>query len=211
MNWGTPLAVSDEFNYTGPPDPAKWDTIPACGNGNAGNGHRCGANSTVGGGFLREVGMANGDTGWVASTLNQRYGRWEARMRAGADGGSGQKYHPVLLLWPESNQWPQGGEEDFAETNIDQGGIDVFLHHSDGSQDHYSFNVDITAWHNYAIDWEPGFIKVYVDGTLIATDTDPSAQPPGPMHGTIQLDDSTGGTLQPAHMDVDWYHIFQAA
>jgi len=211
--WGVPLPSSDTFTYTGAPDPAKWDQAGECWPGNAGNGQRCASHTTVGGGFLRESGDAAGRTGWLANTTNQKYGRWEARARMTATDptATGNPYHPVLLLWPQSERWPQDGEDDYAETHIGADGIDAFIHHPTPSgvvQDHYSTPVELTSWHNYAIEWQPGHIRGYLDGVQWFDDTDPAAQPPGPMHGTIQLDDSTGGTQQPAHLDVQWFRVY---
>ncbi len=211
--WGVPLPSSDTFTYTGAPNPARWNQAGECWPGNAGNGHRCASHTTVGGGFLRETGDAAGNTGWLANTTNQKYGRWEARARMSAldPTATGNPYHPVLLLWPQSERWPQDGEDDYAETHIGAEGIDAFIHHPTPRgvvQDHYSAPVELTSWHNYAIEWEPGHIRGYLDGVQWFDDTDPAAQPPGPMHGTIQLDDSTGGTQQPAHLDVQWFRIY---
>lgn len=211
--WGVPLPSSDTFTYTGAPNPTKWNQAGECWPGNAGNGHRCASHTTVGNGFLREIGDAAGNTGWLANTTDQKYGRWEARARMTATdpAATGNPYHPVLLLWPQSERWPQDGEDDYAETHIGAEGIDAFIHHPTPRgivQDHYSAPVDLTNWHNYAIEWQPGHIRGFLDGVQWFDDTDPAAQPPGPMHGTIQLDDSTGGTQQPAHLDVQWFRIY---
>ena len=40
-----------------------------------------------------------------------KYGRWEARVRSQAGNG----YGPVMLLWPESGDWPEDGEIDIME------------------------------------------------------------------------------------------------
>ena len=40
----------------------------------------------------------------------RRYGRWEGRVRAPAADPS---YNAVMLLWPDADTWPAGGEIDF--------------------------------------------------------------------------------------------------
>lgn len=214
FGWGTPLASSDEFSYTGSPDSAKWTPAGECWPGHAGNGRRCASRSTVAGGFLRETGLTNGDTGWLENRTNQLHGRWEARVRIGADGASGHPYHPVLLTWPKSDVWPQSGEYDFWEVNVGDARSTAFIHHPANSviQDEYhSGAMDLTQWHNYAVEWVPGHIRGYIDGAQWFDTTDPNAQAPEPMHGTIQLDNFFGASgMQPAHMDVDWYRVYGA-
>lgn len=214
QNWGPVNAkFSDEFNIIGPVDPSKWfNSVAGCMPGNAGNGKRCPEDaSVVAGSFLRETGEANGSTGWLASQLEQRYGKWEVRMRLSAPAPGQNQYHPVLLLWPTSGKWPQGGEYDYAETDIGSQGVDAFIHHPANTviQDHYtSPNLDLTQWHNYALSWTPTAITGYIDGVQWFTDNATSAQAPGSMHGTIQLDNNSGTNMSPATMDVDYFHVW---
>jgi hypothetical protein len=212
-NWGTPNAqYSDEFNTPGDPDPKKWfNSAPGCMEGNAGNGKRCPENAQVSAeGFLRETGDANGNTGWLASQLGQKYGRYEVRARISNPEGSGKKYHPVLLLWPDSNKWPQDGEYDFFEVNSGDTNAQAFLHHPDGSpQDHFtSPDMDLTQWHNYAFEWTAQSLTGWIDGKQWFTTTSSAAQAPGKMHATIQLDNNNGSGMAPATMDVDWFHVY---
>ncbi|MET0136280.1 MAG: discoidin domain-containing protein, partial [Kibdelosporangium sp.] len=100
--WGTPLPVSDEFDYTGPVNPAKWGVpkdneggTPGCWKGHGENGRRCAKNSTVANGIMTMRGEANGDTGWLEQELNRRYGRWEIRSRSRNIGTSGGLYHAL--------------------------------------------------------------------------------------------------------------------
>lgn len=214
QKWGAPLAqFSDEFNIAGSVDSSKWyNSAVGCMDGNSGNGKRCPQNAVIDpGGFLRETGSANGNTGWLASKLNQKYGKWEVRLRMASAGGGGSKYHPVLLLWPQSEQWPQGGEYDFAETDIGDQNVDAFIHHPAATvvQDAYtSPNIDITQFHTYAIEWTPTAINGYIDGVRWFNDTKSSAQAPGGMHATIQLDNNDGSGMAPATMDADWFHVW---
>jgi hypothetical protein len=213
FNWGVPLPQSDEFNYVGKPDTTKWDIAGECWPGHAGNGRRCASRSTVANGYLRETGLANGDTGWLASNVDLKTGRWEVRARMASDGGTGHAYHPVLITWPQSDEWPQGGEYDFMETDIGKPGVEAFMHHpTSGSvvQDEYSKTVDITQWHNYGFEWSTTGLTGYIDGVVWFHDTKAGIQAPGPMHLTIQLDDFYGSGMQPAHFDVDWARIYKS-
>lgn len=218
-DWGQPLPASDEFNYTGLPDSGKWGIYGQggddnCWPGHDGNGRRCADANYVNGSFLRQTGESNGDSAGLASNLGQKYGRWEVRARVqAAPGASGNPYHPVLITWPDSEQWPQGGEYDYFEVNVGDTNATAFLHHpTDGEviQDEYhSGNLDLSQWHNYGFEWAPSGLTGYIDGNVWFHDTDPDVQAPGPMHQTIQLDNFFGaGGMQEAYFDVDWARVY---
>jgi hypothetical protein len=221
--WGTPLPQSDEFGYTGSPDPAKWDTIDGCWSGHDGNGKRCGANSTVDGEKLIQKGDENGDTGWLASKLDQRYGRWEARVRSFNTGGSGNEFHPLLIVWPKSDSWPQDGEYDFLENQAPgeecANGFIHYPHPSMPVQQEFLKEDDcgapLSEWHTIAFEWSPEHVRGYVDGKEWYTLSD-GAGPGGRKniqdmpsgHLTIQFDNFYGGGMRPANYEVDWVRIY---
>jgi hypothetical protein len=212
-NWG-PVSFGDEFNYTGKPDASKWGMYD--GPGHAGNGIRTPNAFSVANGYCTCHGDAAGNTGGMAfQGHGRRYVRVEmrARMYETNPGSGGNQYHPVLLMWPDSEQWPQGGELDWMETDIGAPGVDAFIHHPTQSgvvQDHYSKTIDITQWHNYAMEWTSTGIRGYIDGVMWFNDTNSSAQPPGPMHQTIQLDNFGGSSHRPANLDVAWFRAYEA-
>ncbi|MGC0236687.1 family 16 glycosylhydrolase [Arthrobacter sp. SD76] len=89
-----------------------------------------------------------------------------------------------------------------------------FFHHygCSNSQTWASRPLDVTQFHNYAVDWSPTGIVGYVDGVEWFRDTDPAHQPPGSMHQTLQLDwfpDSTADGV--GEMRVDWIWVYAAA
>lgn len=188
-------------------DSKKWDVYD--GPGHAGNGCRCPDQVTVTDGHLTIAGEPNGDSGGMAWKQGQQYGRWEVRMRVNQEDQGGNPYHPVLILWPDSNEWPEGGELDYAEANAGENKMQAFLHYGDGSenggQQEFSTEADLTQWHNYAFEWTPDAMVGYIDGKEWFRSEDDVVQPPGPMHQTIQLDNFfPENGLNPATMDVDW-------
>ena len=216
FGWGTPLPASDEFNYSGTPDPAKWGRYGdgGCVPGHDGNGRRCGARNQVGDGFLRQSGLSNGDTAGLASKLDQKYGRWEVRARFdAAPGATGNPYHAVLINWPQSNQWPAGAEYDFLEVVRGDKGATAFLHypnHQPKRQESAYKQLDLTQWHNYGFEWTASGLVGFIDGVewfRFASNGIQNA--PGPMHLTIQLDNFHGGGMQAANFDVDWARIYK--
>lgn len=195
-------AGGDEFNGS---MSSNW--TPYEGAGHAGNGRRTADALSVENGSLVIRGGADGTTGGMAWGANQRFGKWEMRARFAA--GDAQ-YHPVLLLWP-NGAWPQGGEVDFAETDSAAGGLSFFLHYSSSNQQKSAKKtLDITQWHNYAVEWVDGRITGYIDGDRWFESTDGATMPPGEMHPVIQLDYfPDGGSPRPTEMFVDYMRIYK--
>jgi len=192
----------DEFNG-GMSD--NWG--PYEGAGHAGNGRRSADAISVENGSLVIRGDSGGNTGGMSWKKDQRFGKWE--MRARFPKGD-EQYHPVLLLWPNGS-WPQGGEVDFAETTSASSDVSFFLHYSSSNQQKYAhMNLDITQWHNYAVEWVDGRITGYVDGEKWFESTDRDTLPPDQMHAAIQLDYfPDGGSPQPSEMHVDYMRIYK--
>jgi hypothetical protein len=140
----------------------------------------------------------------MAWNPGQKYGRWEGRVRAPV---SDPSYNALLLLWPDAEDFPVGGEIDFMEMmdNTRQK-TDIFIHYGkDNSQVNGSVEVDGTEWHNWALEWTPKAITAYIDGEEWYRTTDTSIFPPGPMHLCIQLDwFPEGDTPKQSIMEVDW-------
>jgi poly(beta-D-mannuronate) lyase len=226
--WGTPLPISDEFNYTGPVDPAKWG-VPSgteggtagCWPGHSGNGRRCAKNSTVADGMLTMHGEANGDTGWLRQKRDAQYGRWEIRSRSRNIGESGGLYHALHLIWPTSGKRLEDGEYDWVEySDPDAQCLTAFLHYPQSPTDKKERRdlcpVDMTQWHNFAFEWTSEALVGYVDGVewfrlsggANADRGDIQAMPSG--HLNIQLDNFTGaGGLRPAVFEVDWVRVYE--
>jgi hypothetical protein len=150
------------------------------------------------------TGDAQGNTGGLASWPGQQYGAWEVRVKVdpGAPG-----YRPVLLLWPDAENWPTGGEIDFMEGSNDgtRQTLSGALHYSSQNLwDPAYLNTDATQWHNYGVSWTPTTITYYVDGVPWKRYINTSQFPPGPMHLAIQLDVHTADVSQGGKMYVAW-------
>jgi len=221
--WGTALPGSDEFTYGSAavpavPDRTKWSIAGQCWPGHNGNGRRCDTNTRVVGGMLRMTGESDGDSGWLASETGQRYGRWEVRARSQATGANnGRQYHPVLITWPDSDQWPEGAEYDYLENSAPgEDCAGAFLHypnHQPRTQEHAEkCGVDLSQWHNFGFEWTPQHVTGYLDGVEWFTFSRDCVQcAPGPMHQTIQLDNFFGSSMQPAVFEADWARVYAIA
>ncbi|NMH95927.1 glycoside hydrolase family 16 protein [Pseudonocardia acidicola] len=199
--WGAPARV-EEFDE----GLEQWNVYD--GPGHAGNGRRSPGAASVGNGYLTITGDPDGTTAGMAWNFGSMYGRWEGRIKAPA---SDPSYNALLLLWPDAENFPVGGEIDFMEMmDPTRQKTNAFLHYgADNSQIGGEVGIDATQWHNWAVEWTPTKITTFVDGQEWWSTTDTSAFPPGPMHMTIQLDwFPKGGAVQQSRMYVDWVRFY---
>lgn len=194
--WGDPDRV-DEF--TGPLD-SSWDVYD--GPGHNGNGRRSPDAAKVEDGVLTITGDTDGATGGLAWVPGQMYGRWEARVRAPVGDPT---YNALLLLWPDAEDWPVGGEVDWMEisdpTRQETG---FFLHFGeDNGQEAASVTRDATRWTAWALEWTPEKMTAFVNGEEWYSTTETSHFPPRPMNMTMQLD-WFGAADTPTAMQMDW-------
>ena len=183
---------------------AKWGEYD--GEGHDGEGRRTPAAIRVRNGNAVIRGDAEGTTGGMAWRDGRKTGRWE--MRAKFPKGDAQ-YHPVLMLWPEDGG-SDDGEVDFAETTSASDSVSFFLHHGSGDQEFAKKKIDITQWHNYAVEITADRVSGYVDGQKWFESTDRDTLPRGPVHPVIQLDwFPKGDSPEPTELLVDWMRIYQ--
>lgn len=197
LGWGTPNREDDFTDGL-----EGWGLYDGTGHG--GKGRRSPDAFSIEDGILVVTGSPDGTTGGMAWNPGQEYGRWEGRVRAPE---SDRSYHALLLLWPDAEDWPSGGEVDFMEmSDPDRQNTDMFLHYgSDNSQLHGSVEIDATQWHNWAVEWTPDHIAAFVDGEEWWRTEDRKTLPPGPMHLTVQLDwFPHGGAVRESRMEIDW-------
>ena len=157
-------------------------------------------------GVLTITGDRRGDTAGMEWGGGQRYGRWEGRVRAPA---SDPSYNALLLLWPDAEDFPVGGEIDFMEMmDPTRQKTHAFLHYGPRNRTvSGSVVADGTRWHNWAVEWTPTRIVTYLDGKEWWRTERRDAFPPGPMHLCIQLDwfpKKARGPVQASTMQVDW-------
>jgi beta-glucanase (GH16 family) len=174
-------------------------------------------NLSVSDGTLKLTSRGNTSAG-LAWNDGQRYGRWEARVRS--ERGNG--YGPVMLLWPDAEDWPEGGEIDIMEIpKGDRTTAHFTVHWADeNTQGGTSAQADFTQWHIFAVEWTPDHIVGYLDGNEIYRNDDPDANPPRSMHLAMQQDIGPYGddwiparddtTPQTCTFEVDWVRIYAA-
>lgn len=216
VDWGTP-ATQDDFSGTlnlsdwyvyASPDAKHYPRTPEA--------------VTVRDGLLRIAGgvynVPGGQrdvSGGVSHQFGQKYGKWEVRLRA--DRGEG--YSPVVLLWPDTEKWPDDGEVDVIEAPpTDRQSGASFLHNGqndDKIQRKEYF--DWTQWHVVSVEWLPDRVTVAVDGVDQWHVFDPKYIPStSSMHLTLQNDQGaefsaprTPSTPARVTMYVDWIKVYR--
>ncbi|WP_372761399.1 family 16 glycosylhydrolase [Pseudoalteromonas sp.] len=191
------MVWSDEFDTTSI-DTNKWNFEVNCaGGGN--NEKQCytdsGQNAFIEGGVLNIVALpaAEGaEKPYTSARLNTRYnadftyGRFEIRAKLPAGQGS----WPAFWMMPtdeEYGTWPRSGEIDILEavnlkTVADDGTVESTIYgtlhygrewpNNSNTGKAYTFPADMNPaddFHTYAIEWQEGEIRWYVDGYLYAT------------------------------------------
>lgn len=114
---------------------------------------------------------------WTSNTFTKKYGRFEARIKLPA--GSG--FWPAFWMMPKDDAyggWAASGEVDIMEARgrlLQQ--VGGTLHYGGawpsnkytGTSYTFDEGQSITDYHTYAIEWEPGEIRWYVDDKLYQT------------------------------------------
>lgn len=176
--------IIQQDNFDGAKVSSAWDLYDCP--GHAGNGRRSPSAFSAKDGILTVTSTTDDTTGGMAWKKGSLYGRWETRARYTAGTSA---YHPVLLLWPDKEDWPVGGEIDYSEVGDGKRQtLDFFLHYGkDNQQEHASTTVDMTKWHNYAVEWTKDRVVGYIDGREFFRNRKQAADPPRSMNATIRL------------------------
>ena len=131
------------------------------------------------------------------------------RFRATSTTGD---YKTAWLLWPDSDKWPDDGEIDFPEGNLDST-MSAFAHHANpnGGQDAFG-NTGVTydGWHTATTEWSAGNVTFLLDGATLGTSN--TQVPSTSMHYVMQtetnLDGKLPGDASVARIEVDWVAIW---
>lgn len=209
-DFDTPVAVG---GFPGPHYDPRWDVYPDGWRDTSEKGiYQPSAVLSVSDGTLNYRLHTAGGTprgAAVVATLpgyGQTYGRYSIRFRADPVAG----YGLACLLWPDSERWPDDGEIDFPEGDLD-GTIGAYAHHADpdGGKDGFDTAERFADWHVATTEWSPGHVRFLLDGRPIGTST--TDVPARAMHWVCQA--GTNGRSTPAptaagRIQIDWVTIW---
>ncbi len=154
------------------------------------------------------------------------YGRFEARAKLPATQGM----WPAFWLNPRGVNWPTGGEIDIMENRGSEpfqtssayhwgtsvGGHQFVSSHYSATEGGSQVNFH-DSFHTYAVEWDPGVLRYFVDDNLHFTVSETNA----PIHATpksIILNLAVGGffdgdpdatTVFPQHFDIDYVRVWE--
>ena len=235
------LIWADEFNGT-TLDQTKWSyqTGDGCAEGICGWGNNelqyyQSSNVTVSGGQLhitakKERVQGKSYTSGRIRSINKgdwTYGRFEARVKL--PGGNG--LWPAFWMLPTDNTygaWPQSGEIDIMEfVAATPDHVLGTIHYGDpvpnnrnqGANFYLNSGIFPDAFHTFAIEWEAGTIRWFVDDILFLTKTAQDLAPynwPFDQRFHFLLNLAVGGNLGgpvdagifPKNMDVDYVRVY---
>ncbi len=138
----------------------------------------------------------------------QLYGRYAVRFRATQ---TTPDYKTAWLLWPDSEQWPDDGEIDFPEGNLDDS-ISAFAHYASpsGGQDAFPSSAKYDSWHTAIIEWSAGSVSFLLDGQTLGTST--TMVPSTSMHYVLQTETNLDGVVPSdssvGKIEIDWVAIW---
>ncbi|MDD2286286.1 MAG: glycoside hydrolase family 16 protein [Paludibacter sp.] len=223
------LIWQDEFNYTGAPDPAKWNTETGIRNNELQYYTNRDVNRYVSNGSLHLIAIKEsyGGKNYTSGKINTRnkfttkYGRVEARIKLPVFKGEFPAFWTLganIGTYP----WPACGEIDIMEQLNTNNTIYGTTHWDNNGHKSSSGSTTTTigSWHVYAVEWTSASIKWYVDSNLYKT-----FNILGAPNGTWELHQphylllnlAVGGdwpgfvvddSKLPAQMDVDYVRVY---
>lgn len=202
---GWKLFASDDFNGNSL-NRSNWGVYEGRGNHNIG-WRKSSAVSVYGG--AAHVKGNNDIAGGFAYQKGFTYGRYEIRAKLSKGGGG---YNTALMLWPNSERWPEDVEVDISEIFSGAYGKSYSFHHwaKDNKQTGKSTAIDTSQYHTYAVEWDAGKVQYSIDGKVTMTITEKAAVPHNPHFMAIQLDVANKGKrVNGTTLDVDWVKMYK--
>ncbi|KJF23698.1 glycosyl hydrolase family 16 [Rhodococcus sp. AD45-ID] len=142
------------------------------------------------------------------SSQAQVYGRYSARIKVSHPAITG--YRLAMLLWPDSEGWPEEGEINFPEGPL-TGPIYGFHHYAEDGADANSqalSDVDTSTyadWRVVTIEWTPSVVRFMLDDKVLLEST--RGIPDTAMRWQLQLESSLYPALGGGNFLVDWVTV----
>lgn len=142
----------------------------------------------------------------------QVYGRYSARVKVSHPAITG--YRLAMLLWPESEVWPEEGEINFPEGPL-VGPIYGFHHYAEAEATNNSQalsdvdNSNYVDWRVVTIEWTPTVVRFLLDDKVLLEST--YGIPDTAMRWQLQLESSLYPALGGGNFLVDWVTVHEWA
>jgi hypothetical protein len=221
------LAFHDEFDDTAV-DTRKWSTqyprpdSMCCSNPRNGEAQwYLARNVEEQGGELQLVAKRESHNGFGYSSgliqskrsFNFTYGYAAARMWL----PKGSGLWPAFWTWPQNERWPP--EIDALEFYGDNVRNVYLTYHAPGGSDQSIIRrADwTTGWHTFAVDWRPGSITWYIDGTEVKRRSSDVANVPMYLIANLAIANGsnapapTSSTPLPTRLRIDWIRVWKHA
>ena len=176
------LIWSDEFNYTGLPNPKEWTLLTGGSEQeyytNSSKNSYVSNNSLVITSLKEQMNGYNYTSGRIRSIRTFRYGYFEM----GGILPQGRGVLPSFWLVGKAGNWPLGGEIDVFEnlgclpTRLQAGIHTKAYYYGTGLTMNNATQIvnNNKTYHTYALDWNTNRLKIYVDDNLYFTYAKPS-------------------------------------
>jgi len=146
-------------------------------------------------------------------SFNFTYGYAAARMWL----PKGSGLWPAFWTWPQNERWPP--EIDALEFYGDNVRNVYLTYHAPGGSDQSIIRrADwTTGWHRFAIDWRPGSITWYIDGTEVKRRSSDVANVPMYLIANLAIANGsnapapTSSTPLPTRLRIDWIRVWKHA
>jgi beta-glucanase (GH16 family) len=111
-------------------------------------------------------------------------------------------------VWADGQSpWPTNGEDDVLEG---LGGEACFHFHSPSGGPGSCVAGNLSGWHTFASDWQPGSVTYYYDGAQVGRITTGITSSPMYLILSNTVSSAMGGpTVAPSDMQVDYVRVWQ--
>jgi len=187
---------------------------------------------------LDKHGIQHPDTEYVAGRIASKNrkefikGKWTAKLRLSSN-GEPSMFPAWWILGAQNNESPvQEADENMCWPLTGSGEIDIFEHHGDGEDNHFTagaikslgecdkgdwwslrtgIEATLNEYHEYAVEWEGSDLVYRVDGKEVYRNVGEGDKYPEPMFAILNYAKITDSPMQGEWvMEVDWVkHEYQ--
>jgi len=143
----------------------------------------------------------------------QRYGRWEARVRAEQYSADRTPYHVMWELVPTSGYHCGARSIVLADYPLGSNEARMHVRNLPGADFTTSKALDLRPgpFHTYAVEVTPDHVSWFVDTQVVMTERRPEALTGATYDVRFRLAGTPGATMNPGRMQMDWVRYYTLA